>query len=385
MKSDRDKIKYYKLMGFTFFLMIAIFSVLQFALPDKEYSAAEKRNLQGKPTLSWSSMKSHDFSSDTEKYMTDQVPGRDTWVYLNTMMNRILGKNISNGVYNGKDGYLIGQFKLTDGNSQNIETTKALKDFLASRGTSNSYVLLAPTAFEITKDKLPSNVLGDSEKDWYAEQTKVFDQTNTKLVNLFPAFEGANDKTQLYYKTDHHWTSEGAYTAFEELAKVMELDTSGITFTKKTVNDDFQGTLMSKSGFYGGTKDKIDIYQPKDKELNYIVNYEEEQYKTTSIFNEEGLKSDDPYQVFFGGNYPIVKIQTDVQSDRKLLILKDSYANAMVQFLLPFFSEIDMIDARYYAGNIQNETDASGYTDILALYNIETYSEDQTIKTLLQS
>lgn len=383
-RQEHTKIKYYKMIAFSFIILVLVFSVLHLALPDKKYSSAEKRNLEQRPELTRQRLADKTFSADLETYLSDQVPGRDIWVTLDTWMNRLVGNNVSNGVIKARHGYLIGAFAPADP-SIGTDTSAALADFLKKRTGSRSYVMLVPTAAEIAKEQLPGNALSKSEKEYYKDNAAIFDAAGIHTIDLFPTLTKAEKKTQVYYKTDHHWTSEGAYAAFGKLAKDMEIDTGDIKWKRTVVCDDFRGTMMSKSGFYSSNADAVSIYQPKGVTEHIIVSYEEEQKKTASIYSEEGLKSDDPYQVFFGGNYPLIKINTDVKTDRKLLILKDSYANSMVQFLLPYFSEIDLLDARYYTGNITQEMDAANYTDVLALYNIETYSEDNTLKALLEN
>lgn len=153
-------------------------------------------------------------------------------------------------------------------------------------------------------------------------------------------------------------------------------------FEAYTVHAKFQGTMMSSSGFYSGTKDTIDLYLPKEPETILVTN-KEAQTTATTIYSEEGLLGNDPYEVFLGGNYGLLNIQTSSQSGRKLLLLKDSYANAMIGFLTPYFSEIDIVDPRYYSSDLDMQIAVNKYTDLLILYNLQSFAKDSSLALVL--
>ena len=167
-----------------------------------------------------------------------------------------------------------------------------------------------------------------------------------------------------------------------ELAKQMDLPYEEDDFEAYTVHAKFQGTMMSSSGFYSGTKDTIDLYLPKEPETILVTN-KEAQMTATTIYSEEGLLGNDPYEVFLGGNYGLLNIQTSSQSGRKLLLLKDSYANAMIGFLTPYFSEIDIIDPRYYSSDLDMQIAVNQYTDLLILYNLQSFAKDSSLELVL--
>ena len=181
--------------------------------------------------------------------------------------------------------------------------------------------------------------------------SKISELPNVTVVDCADELAEAAKTNQIYYRTDHHWTTYGASAAFKELAKQMDIPYEEDDFEAYTVHARFQGTMMSSSGFYSGTKDTIDLYLPKEPETILVTN-KEAQTTTTTIYSEEGLLGNDPYEVFLGGNYGLLNIQTSSQSGRKLLLLKDSYANAMIGFLTPYFSEIDIVDPRYYSSDL---------------------------------
>ena len=324
---------YFCLLAFTSVLLLLLLSVVSLFWPTRRFSASERRNLAQRPKLSYEGIVDGTFSNEVESYLADQYPARDIWVYLNSLQNRILGIDYQNGIYRGKDGYLIQGF----------------------------------------------------EKSWYESwisTSKISELPNVTVVDCTDELAEAAKTNQIYYRTDHHWTTYGASAAFKELAKQMDLTYEEGDFEAYTVHAKFQGTMMSSSGFYSGTKDTIDLYLPKEPETILVTN-KEAQTTTTTIYSEEGLLGNDPYEVFVGGPYGLWNIQTSSQSGRKLLLLKDSYANAMIGFLTPYFSEIDIIDPRYYSSDLDMQIAVNQYTDLLILYNLQSFAKDSSLALVL--
>ena len=301
------------------------------------------------------------------------------------MQNRILGIDYQNGIYRGKDGYLIQGFEKSEIDKEDQEKQKILNSFLERNSQLQSYVMLVPTASWILKDLLPSGAPQGDEKSWYESwlsTSKISELPNVTVVDCADELAEAAKTNQIYYRTDHHWTTYGASAAFKELAKQMDIPYEEDDFEAYTVHAKFQGTMMSSSGFYSGTKDTIDLYLPKEPETILVTN-KEAQTTATTIYSEEGLLGNDPYEVFLGGNYGLLNIQTSSQSGRKLLLLKDSYANAMIGFLTPYFSEIDIIDPRYYSSDLDMQIAVNQYTDLLILYNLQSFAKDSSLALVL--
>lgn len=91
----------------------------------------------------------------------------------------------------------------------------------------------------------------------------------------------------------------------------------------------------------------------------------------------------DQYQVFFGGNHPLVEIHTADNTGRNLLVFKDSYANCLVPFYIPCFDNIYMIDPRYYYDNAAALLTTDGITNVLFLYSQNTFATDRTLRDVL--
>ena len=126
-------------------------------------------------------------------------------------------------------------------------------------------------------------------------------------------------------------------------------------------------------------------YTPEETDVEYYVYYPDTDEKTTSLFNSEALNQKDQYTVFFGGNHPLVEIHTTADTDKSLLIFKDSYANSFVQFLYPYYENIIMIDPRYYYDNPESVLKSQKITDVLILYSADTVMTDTALADCLNT
>ena len=107
--------------------------------------------------------------------------------------------------------------------------------------------------------------------------------------------------------------------------------------------------------------------------------------RRTSIYDSSKLKEKDQYQVFMDGNHPVADIRTNAGTGRTLLLFKDSYANSFVQFLLPYYDRILMIDPRYYYDSISSTMSQNKITDVLILYSANTLFTDTSLADCLTS
>ena len=181
----------------------------------------------------------------------------------------------------------------------------------------------------------------------------------------------------LFYMTDHHWTAAAAEIAFKGIAKEMKLNTNSYKYSTLPVTTQFRGTLASSSGIFSARDTiSIPVFEP---EIVYAVNYVDENKKSASLYDSSKLEEKSKYDVFFGGNYSQIKIDTSVKNSRVLLVIKDSYANSVVPMLLPYFRSIIIVDPRYYNETLQDTIDVEAVTDILWLYNANTFLNDTSI------
>ncbi len=371
--------RFYRRMVRVFGVLLVIMVLANLIKRDQEFSDEENRMLTQKPVLTWESLTSGDYMTDFESYVSDQFFARNQWITVKLYEDILLGKKESNGVYLGKDGYLIE--KPDEPDWESVSNNMAAVSALAERHPDiSTYMCMVPNSFYILEDKLPAQApVRDQERD--LQKIRELADGSVHDINVTDVLKEHADE-DIYYKTDHHWTSLGAYYAFAAAAEAMGLKNVETEYDIHTVASDFQGTLASKSGYHG-SEDIIQVYEAANIEPDYIVNYVESNEKSTSIYNSSCLEEKDKYTVFFGGNHARIDISTTQPERKNLLLFKDSYANCFVQFLLPYYQSIIMIDARYYYENVDSLIQNYGITDILFLYNVNTFVTDNSLADVL--
>lgn len=377
MKKDRQRKVQEKLVGIIFILTLFLFLIINVIVPDREKSVQENRMLVTKPKFRLSSLISGDYDEKFEAYMDDQFVGRDMWRKLKVTVDRIGGSRLENGVYIGTNGQLLEQIEVADENhlAANI---KAIKSFSESQSKIPVRMMLVPDAANVLNHSLPA--LAKPE-----DQTQMFSMVRKDLGDSVEWIDVSTElnkhKTEkIYYKTDHHWTILGAFYAFQAAAPSLgiEGDLSG-KYVSYAVSDSFNGMLASKSGVNLGEKEQIDIYVPTEEDTDLIVDYVDEGKRSTSLYDSSKLKEKDQYTVFLGGNSSLLDIRTVSTSTKRLLLVKDSFANSFIPFLTPYYREIVVVDPRYYSGTINDLMDSYRISEVLFLYSGNTFFKDNNI------
>lgn len=361
-----------------FLLILSGMSVFGFAADDERYSEKENRYLAIKPDLDSGNLLNGKYQEDYETYLADKTIFRNKWIELKTYIELASLKKDVNGVYFGKDNYLIARQDTDKFETENADKNcKYLEEFVDNyKKNTDICVMLVPNTSEILKKKLPKYAYNFNETRYINDIYKKIGEDNTVDVNEILK---AHKDEYLYYKTDHHWTTLGAYYAFTEYA-----DKTGINiekYTTKLVTDKFYGTMSSKANLEIEA-DKVYIYEP-DKEEEVSVRYNNSTELKDSLYEMSALDKKDKYSIFLGGNNPLVQITTNAENDRKVLVIKDSFAHCFIPFMISGFSKIDVVDLRYYNESIRKMIEEGGYTDILVLYNVGNFVEDKNIYKLV--
>nr|WP_296964372.1 DHHW family protein [uncultured Mediterraneibacter sp.] len=377
MKKDRQRKVQEQLVGIIFILTLFLFLIINVIVPDREKSVQENRMLATKPKFRLSSLTSGDYDEKFEAYMDDQFVGRDVWRKLKVTVDRIGGSRLENGVYIGKNGQLLEQIEVAD-ETHLAANIKAIKSFSESQSKIPVRMMLVPDAANVLNHSLPA--LAKPE-----DQTQMFSMVRKDLGDSVEWIDVSTElnkhKTEkIYYKTDHHWTTLGAFYAFQAAAPSLGIDgdLSG-KYVSYTVSDSFNGMLASKSGVNLGEKEQIDIYVPTEEDTDLIVDYVDEGKRSTSLYDSSKLKEKDQYTVFLGGNSSLLDIRTVSTSTKRLLLVKDSFANSFIPFLTPYYREIVVVDPRYYSGTINDLMDSYRISEVLFLYSGNTFFKDNNI------
>ncbi len=349
---------------------------------DRPFSPLENRNLQALPALTAQGLVSGRYESRFDDYVSDQFPFRDAWIGLKSTVDRLAGRTESGGVFLGKDGCLIQAFEAPS-EADYAANRDAIRGFLERHGDLAQYVMVAPTAVTVLSDRLPALAEVGGESAYLDRLYADLAGAPAKLIDLRDAFAAARADTQLYYRTDHHWTSDGARLACLELAKVAGLSGAGADYPRALLSNGFRGTLSAASGFRMNETEDLWAYLPPE-DTQYVVTWVSENRRGASLFDAAKLDTRDQYAVFLGGNFPEVRIETTVNNGRVLLVLKDSYANCLIPMLLPDYQKIVVIDPRYFTGDLEVTLAAEGVNEILLLYNAGTLAGDTALRADLR-
>lgn len=359
-----------------------IFMVLLLGLAGKEalshqrtYSPVEKRELQTRPEISITKVLDGRFQKKYESYLRDQFPGRDHWVSFQTDMELFMGKNEIHNVYIGKNHYLLEHYTEKEFDPQQIsKNLQALEKFVGkAKQNADVHVMMVPTKSWILREKLPAFAPHYKEQKFYdALQQKL--EKEDVLISVEPVLD-AHKEEEIYYRTDHHWTTLGAWYAYEQYTKAVGGDLQRAQRKKKfrCISKDFYGTTYAKIN-YARQADKIEIYEPADK-LRVVYNMGEK--KTKTLYDFSFLKTADQYSVFTGGNQAVLEITGGIKNGKTLLLIKDSFANSILPFLAEDYEKLVVVDLRQLNVSGDRLLEMFSPTDILILYNSAQFAQDK--------
>lgn len=392
----------HKLMIGLFALVLCGTSLMTAVLPKKERSENENRTLAQMPTIVnqnklkaaenpadvWNSIKwkyindrtGKAFKDDFETFLSDHLAGRETWVKFSNSIQRLSGKQEINGVYTVGD-QMIQLLKPFD-QERFYSNINAMDSFAERFPEKQMYLMIAPTVQELYTNKIPSYMSVLSERVVIDTSYKAL--ANVGTIDCRSYLANGTDE-YLYYRTDHHWTSLGAYRAYQSAAKALGYTAYGLSsFNIETVSSDFRGTLYSKTLDDSVTPDSIEYYtlsknEPQVK-MTCMNGATVEEYD--SLYVRDFLEQKDKYSSFTGSNVPVVTIETNVDNDKTLLIVKDSYAHSLVPFLSKHYSKITMVDMRYINTDLNQLIDLDDYSQVLFMFNAITFAEDDSLTRL---
>ena len=358
-----------KIITSFFCLLLAVSTLAGLLLPDRYYSEREKRTLTQKPQFTIADFTSGKFGDNLESYLSDQVPLRDGWVTMKTYMELAVGKRESGGVYICKDKYLMDKF--TSYSKKQLAANAAaladLQEKLAAEGVSMNTILV-PMAAQVLTDKLPAYVPAAD----YAAIFQGLTDAGVDTVNVWSTL-AAHSGENIYYRTDHHWTSLGAYYTY---CAWRDIEPAAGEWTQEVLCDNFHGTTWNKVPLPSVPAEEITAWY---KHKNRSVSYNNGQYETDSIYERKYLSGSDQYAVFLHSNQAQTVIKGSGKNG-KLLLIKDSYGNTFAQFPVEDYAEVHVIDLRFFKGDVAEYAKENGITDALVLYGVQNFVKDTNLR-----
>ncbi len=341
---------------------LTLFGVLHIVLPDREFSPVENRTLAQFPSFSWRALREGDFTAGLEKYLADQFPLRDSWIGLKTRYEWLLGKREFHDVYLCGDVLIS---KITD--TSRAESGLGYIKKLADKTDIPVYVGLIPTAAEIWRDKLPAGAPSFDQLA-YLDEAKA---AGGNWVDMYGALD-PHAEERIYYATDHHWTSLGAYYGYTAVAEAMGFTPAPLG-EATVASDQFYGTLYSTSGVHWLGPETIERYRDSEG----ITVEDPVKGETHGLYVDSYLSEKDKYSSFMGGNTPLyIVTNPSAASGETLLVVRDSYSDSLAPFLTDLFQEIHLMDLRYNRQSVAQYAESIGADRILVCYSVENFVKD---------
>lgn len=362
------KKSYNLLITILFCLFLGGIALASLLIPDKGFSEMENRNLRPLPEVTANKFTSGRYMTEMEDYASDQIALRDTWVSIKALGEMLSGKRENNGIYFADNDTLIRRVEepdaaFVDGNIQNLCSFVEQADVPV-------YFGLIPTAASIWQDKLPDGAPSADEQAW---TEYLYSHSGAENIDIAAAL-AANSGEDIYYRTDHHWTSLGAFYGANAILDTMGLEELELSdYRPRAVSNSFLGTNYSSAGAWWVSPDTITAYVPEEgKEVTSNFTGREEQ---GSLYVEEQLVVKNKYAYFLGGNQPLCVIRSQTEGP-KILVIRDSYSDCLAPFLTERFSEVHLFDLRYNRLSPADYIREHDIDVVLILYSFDTFTSD---------
>lgn len=350
-------------------VLMAVLCAADLFSPDRTFSQMENRYLTAKPRLTWRGVREGEFMEKYEEYQNDQFVLRDGWISLKSLAETALGKVENNGVVYGEDGYLFDKYQSVD--AARLERNRDHVEAFGKKHPELSVTFtLIPSSYAVLPDKLPAGLNNVDQLEWtdrlYAGMGEV------GVCDVAPALKGEG----MYYRTDHHWTTAGAYAAYRAYLEGLGIQPAGLEGLESHVAEGFYGTYYSKAKLVTAKPDAVAWY---DIPAQVWVEGEE----VGGLYDLEKLQERDKYAAFLHGNNGVTVIRREGggESAGRVLLIKDSYGNSLAPFLALSFDEVVVADLRYLTG-IEELLDSVEFRQVYILYGFSTFDSDTNVYKL---
>ena len=354
-----------------FLLFLVGMAAVSLVLPDRSFSEMENRNLRPVPELTAKRFTSGRYMTEAEEYVSDQIVLRDTWVTLKALGERATGKLENNGIYFAAGDTLIRRIGEPDPVllADNIETLNAF----ANQTDVPVFFGLIPSAASVWQDRLPAGAPTADEAYWIGEIDR---DTNIPAIDLRSALR-EHSREAIYYRTDHHWTSLGAFYGANAVLEAAGLEPLRLSdYEKKTVSENFFGTNFSSASAWWTEPDTIETYV-KEEGKSVTSNFTGKE-EPGRLYASERLDTKNQYAYFLGGNQPLCVIRSQAQGP-KVLVIRDSYCDCLAPFLSERFGEVHLFDLRYNRLSPADYIREQDIDMVLILYSFETFTGEKII------
>ena len=361
MKNLFNNLKKYPLLVF-FAVVLYVLSVADLFSPQYEFSDLENRKLSTFPSFSLKTLINNEYTPKIEDFTEDHFIKRNSWISLKSISETVLGKGENNGIVYGKDGYQFTKVLSTD-YTQRMKNLSAVAAFIQNNPDVNVKFLLAPTAPSVMTEKVKPGSPVNNAEGVITQLEELIGSEN--VVDVRETLK-AHSEEYIYYRTDHHWTTLGAYYAYADYMTAIGRVPQSLDSFEFEYVEDFLGTHYSKSKNFNVETDTLS-YIKNDSQIDVLG-------EVDSIYDYEKLEVRDKYAMFLRGNNSFSSVKGS--GEGKILVIKDSYANCFIPYLTNDFEQIDIVDLRFFKQSTNKLVKDNGYEQVLFLYNSETIDTD---------
>ena len=390
-----------------FLCLIFIPAVLFWVIPDIKMSEDENRSLQQMPAFSAENLVSGKFTRSMAKYYADQFPFRNTFVGVKTLFSWGFLINENKGAVITPEGWLIQRFdkysekSIAEKSSEELGGDLTFDENMANIKNNCGYinnfyenikdlypdinltVAVPPRKIDVMTNKLPAFFPVDRNEKYFAELEKYINQDI--YFNLPDVLKSHNEE-YIYYRTDHHWTTLGAYYAYNALSEKMGYTPLSINnFTIEIASEDFYGVTWSKAGAKWIKPDIITYFKRFDELYKTEIHGSDKSRILYGFYDIVQLSKKDKYASFLGGINSHISVYIDndyFKRKEKLLLIADSFGQSLAPFLACNYYNIEIIDTRFFNDNIYDFIKEYDITDILILVNMENLSTQNNLVKL---
>lgn len=360
-----------KIIAVMIVVFVVVFSCLFMIIPKKNYSENENRYFAKISKISFKKILSCEFQNSVTDYISDHFPFRDFLLGEKNKLYHNMGMYRINDVYYTKDNHLIEEFTRPKSKES---ITRIVNKFVLNNSGKKIDFILSPTNLYLYGDEISKYNLNYSED-------KVIDYYKNNLnLNFIDVRDILMDNKDeyIFYNSDHHWTTLGAYYVYDEYCRKNNINKAEFKFKK--VSDNFKGSLYSKVLDNSIKKDYI-IRVDNDDNYNYNVIIDGKM--VNDFYDASFLEKKDKYSYFFGGNKGVISIENmSIDNSDNILIIKDSYANSFIPFISSNYRNVYVIDPRYYYESIKSFIEKNNIDNILFMYNVLTIDDDLGIVSI---
>ena len=347
----------------TLILFIFAFCILAIVIPDKTFSPEENRSLQTFPEFSVQRLVDGTFISEIGDFYSDQLPLRNWFVGLKGIVEIGSLKQQNNEVTAGADGYIVERSDFPDYDmvQTNLNGIYSIAPVLGKLDIPYT-VALAGRPVDVLERYLPALYPREYSEKFvnYVKNDVVSHSSELQYIDLYTPLKAMVDDDsnpyQIYYRTDHHWTTYGAYFAYCDIVRSWGLEPQPLeNFTIEVGCDAFYGTTWRKAGMKWVKPEELLLFR-YDGDDNFTTTNADNGTSFDGFYDRSYLEMDnadnmDKYSTFIGGNHGLTYVTKKElapgETRQKLLIFKDSYSHCMIPFLA-YHYDLVIVDLRYY-------------------------------------